>query len=276
MAEIIAVMSPKGGVGKTFIASTLSLCLAKLGHRVLVVDTDLHSSNLSIYLGMSNITTSLNDVIKYNSPVEKAIFHFNSMLDILPATTSIELEEVNFNIKFLRDLFFKLSKHYDFIIVDTKPGFSKNNKVVASLSDKILLVSTPDIPTLMTTHKLWVMLRSKHFAKQQLNSNVNAELVLNKVTRAYYELRNYEVEELMDIRIAAVVPFDRRVLRAVALRIELKGGRAFNAILKLARSLSESSNIHTKKWLKGLSTVNPEKEKPHFKHKTKKFLFFRF
>ncbi len=257
MSDIIAITSPKGGVGKTFIASTLAICLAKLGNHVLLIDTNLYASNLSLYLGMGHLPTTFNDVIKFNVPVEKAIYHFNDLLDVLPSTTNIELEEINFNIKFLRDLLFKLGRSYDFIILDTEPGFTKNNRAVVTVADKIFLISTPDIPTLMTTHKLVLILKNRGSNK--------TELILNKVMNAYYELKKNEIPELMGVDVLTTIPFDKNVLKAVSLRVELERGRAFKTILKLARNLTEE--IHSKE----------EKLIPNEKKKRKRrFLFFNF
>ena len=258
MSEIIAVTSPKGGVGKTFLASTLAVCLSNLGNHVLLVDTNFYASNLSLYLGMGHLPTTFNDVIKFNVPVEKAIYHFNDLLDILPATTNIESEELTPDIKFLRDIFFKLGKGYEFIILDTEPGFTKNNLAVDTVADKLLLISTPDIPTLMTTHKLVLMLRSR--------SRTNIQLVLNKVTHAYYELKDREVNELMGVNVVSIIPFDKHVLRAVSLRIEVDRGRAFSRVMTIARGLNDE--VKSKN---NLNKLGIKKDK-----KKRKFLFFRF
>ncbi len=231
MADIIAVMSPKGGVGKTFLASTLAISLSKLGHYVLLIDLNLYASNLSIYLGMKNLPTTMNDVIKFNVPPEKAIYKFKENLHVLPATTHVELEELNITMKFLRNFLFKLSSKYDYIIIDTEPGFTKNNDVIMRSVEKILLVSTPDIPTLMTTHKMVLMLKHKSIS--------NLGLVLNKVMNAYYELKTREVEELMGVDVLERIPFDKSVMKFVSLRTPITKGRAFRRVMSLAKRISE-------------------------------------
>ena len=48
LGKVLAVTSGKGGVGKTFVSANLAATLAKLGHRVLVLDADLGLANLDV------------------------------------------------------------------------------------------------------------------------------------------------------------------------------------------------------------------------------------
>lgn len=62
-ARIVAIGSGKGGVGKSFIASSLGIDLARRGQRVVVVDADLGGANLHTALGLSPAKVTLADVI---------------------------------------------------------------------------------------------------------------------------------------------------------------------------------------------------------------------
>ena len=65
MGQIIAVVSGKGGTGKTSFVSHVGLYLAKLGNRVLCVDCDIGLRNLDIALGMSDCAvTDFTDVLE--------------------------------------------------------------------------------------------------------------------------------------------------------------------------------------------------------------------
>ncbi len=61
--RLVAVGGGKGGVGKTFVASNLSACLARAGHTVIAVDGDLEGANLHTALGVAAPRASLADYV---------------------------------------------------------------------------------------------------------------------------------------------------------------------------------------------------------------------
>jgi flagellar biosynthesis protein FlhG len=61
--RVIACGGGKGGVGKTFLTANLAAALAKLGHRVLAVDTDLEGANLHTCLGVNSPRVSMADFV---------------------------------------------------------------------------------------------------------------------------------------------------------------------------------------------------------------------
>jgi flagellar biosynthesis protein FlhG len=81
--RLIALASGKGGVGKTWLAITLSHALARAGRRVLLVDADLGLANVDVQLGLRP-GPGLADVLAGRLPVpEAARRHPDLGLDIL-------------------------------------------------------------------------------------------------------------------------------------------------------------------------------------------------
>ncbi len=62
-ARTIAFGGGKGGVGKSFLVANLALAIAREGHRVIAVDTDLEGANLHTMLGVPRPSTSLADFV---------------------------------------------------------------------------------------------------------------------------------------------------------------------------------------------------------------------
>ena len=54
MSRLTAIMSGKGGVGKTTLTAALGITLARMGKKVLLLDGDLGLCNLDLILGVSD------------------------------------------------------------------------------------------------------------------------------------------------------------------------------------------------------------------------------
>ena len=93
MMRIIGIVSAKGGVGKTVVTSNLGITLAsKFNKKVAVVDCNLTTSHLGLYLGLYSFPITLNNVLRNEAVIEQAIYPHPSGLKIIPA--SIELKEL--------------------------------------------------------------------------------------------------------------------------------------------------------------------------------------
>lgn len=74
MGEVIVITSGKGGVGKTTTTANIGIGLAKLGKKVIVIDTDLGLRNLDVVLGLENrIIYNIVDVINGNCRLKQAL-----------------------------------------------------------------------------------------------------------------------------------------------------------------------------------------------------------
>ncbi|MET1159762.1 MAG: Mrp/NBP35 family ATP-binding protein [Thermoprotei archaeon] len=78
----IAVLSGKGGVGKSFISASLSLALAKEGYRVALLDGDLHGSSIPTLLGIeeANLYAGDEGIIPARGPLDIAFVSIGLML----------------------------------------------------------------------------------------------------------------------------------------------------------------------------------------------------
>lgn len=140
MTRIFAIVSQKGGVGKTSLVQNLGAELAQAGQRTLLVDFD-PQGNLTIGWGVdpSEERLIIYDAMNDSKLTATATIHLRPNLDLLPASLDLAGAELAFinaidrNTK-LQKVLASVAAQYDFILIDGPPslGFFTVNALVAA------------------------------------------------------------------------------------------------------------------------------------------------
>jgi flagellar biosynthesis protein FlhG len=152
-ARRIAVISGKGGVGKTVLTANLAAGLSLLGRRILVVDADLGLANLDILLGLDPKFT-IYDVLRGICSLEEVILPTAQGFDLLPAGSGLP-EGATFTSTFaehFETILRSLDSRYDAILFDAGAGIGDVVLYFANLAHEILLVVTPEPTSLMDAY----------------------------------------------------------------------------------------------------------------------------
>ncbi len=152
-ATIVAVFNPKGGVGKTTIATNLAATLqVRRAQRVLLVDADTVTGHVTTSLGLDQVRTVVDswreeaqDGVREEF-LEIASAHPSGMQVI--ALTSSPLHTDVLEPERIADAIAAARRAFDFIVVDTHPSYGSINLAIFDRSDRILLPVTPDLPAL--------------------------------------------------------------------------------------------------------------------------------
>ncbi len=235
MAEpyIIRISSQKGGVGKSIVAINFATSLKALGHKVLLIDSDFSNPSISVYLGLEDANIGYKEVFMGRvDPVRAIIPHSATGLSILPGTISARQfvpnrREVDALIPKIKRL------NYDFIIVDTQPGYLAPE--VLKMYGEALIVTTPEMSSLLAAIKL-----AHVYNKEQLRHN----LVVNRVRNRKYELSISEIEEIYENRVVSVLPEDEIVPLSVADHIP---AYSMNRRAQFSRAIGSMSRIYSGK-----------------------------
>ena len=147
---ITALISRKGGVGKTTTAINLSAALAGVGKKVLLVDLDSQASaSISLGVHRSSLAPSSSDVLLYSAAVQPLVRQTaHPGLDLITASVdlgSVDQELAQFtNRDFrLRSALESVKNDYDFIILDCPPNLSLVSVNALVASDNFVVPSVP-------------------------------------------------------------------------------------------------------------------------------------
>ena len=141
MSEIIAILSQKGGVGKTALTHNLGYELSRAGQRVLLVDFDPQSDlTSSVGLSLEEERPTVYEAMSKPKDTAECVVNVRPNLDLLPSHLSLAGAEIEFTMNMLVDRVQRLSNalrtianDYDYILIDGPPslGFFTVNALVA-------------------------------------------------------------------------------------------------------------------------------------------------
>ena len=160
MAKIIGVASGKGGVGKTTVVVNLATALTELENRVCIVDGNITASNLGIHLGVGDYPTTIHEVLKGDIKIIDAVYMHPSDLHVIPGSLSLA-DARAVKVGQLRRKLKQLSKHYDYIFVDTAPGLEEKAIKVIGSCDYIIIVTNPELPAVTDAIRVIEVIRKK-------------------------------------------------------------------------------------------------------------------
>lgn len=227
--RVISIVSGKGGVGKTTIASNLGAVLAGVfGKNVLVVDCNITTAHLGLYLGMDNLPVTLNHVLRGSANASEAIYSHPTGMKVLPA--SISLRDMDGVDMFrLKDVVRELRETHagiDYVLLDCAPGLGREAMSAIKSSSEMLFVSIPYMPALMDVVKCGHSVRGEGIK--------TTGLVLNMVSKAKHEVSEKEAERIVSLPVLASISHDAEVLRSLASRMPVV---VYNANSKAGRGM---------------------------------------
>ncbi len=150
--KLYAFFAAKGGVGTTTAATNLAVQIHRLtGKRTLLIDLDLELGETALLLGVRPRFNFIDMVKNFHRMdadlLASYIERHESGVHLLSSPVRPErIEEVT--AEEVRTVLRFLKQHYDYIIVDTSKTFSPHSAAAFEEADTVLLLTTPDLPSL--------------------------------------------------------------------------------------------------------------------------------
>lgn len=211
-AKTITVLSPKGGSGKSTIATNLAAGLARrAGASVAIIDLDLQFGDVAPYLQLLP-DSSIADVARTPESLDSTMLkvfltHHSSGLFALCAPESpAEAEEVTYDhsLQAIR----LLSGEFAHVVVDTPPDLGESTLAAVEAATDLVFVCSTDVSTIRS-------LRKELDALDLLGlTGPRRHLLLNRAD-AQVGVRLADIEDLLGLPVAVEIPSSRTVPTAV-------------------------------------------------------------
>jgi len=234
-APIIAILGPKGGTGKTLIATNLAVALAQRDANVVLVDLDLQFGDIGLALGLSPERT-MYDLMKAGPPfdhekLDRHLIRHSSGVKVLIAPTRPDQASA-VSIDFLRDIYASLRTMCDAVIVDTPPGFTPEVIATIDVSSEICMVGMLDSLSLKNTKLGLETLDLMGYDTDHVS------LVLNRAD-SRVGITPDDVSTIVGRGPDVSVPSDREIPRSVNEGTPIVASRQSSGAAKAFRSLAD-------------------------------------
>jgi pilus assembly protein CpaE len=240
--RVVAVFSPKGGVGRTTIAVNVAVAAAsEPGSRVALVDGSFQFGDVGVLLNLNPKNKSIADLVPEleaggePESLDTFLMTHSSGLKVLLAPPSPELAET-VTPSAAKRVLEVLRGRYDIVVVDCASSFSDATLAILDIADTILTVLTLEITSIKNLRLFLEVSDQLGYASDKV------QLVLNRADSAL-GIRVADVEHSIGRKVDHTVVSDGRSVvyalnRGVPFFLSNREAQVSQDILRLARSLT--------------------------------------
>ena len=215
MSEVIVVTSGKGGVGKTTTTANIGTGLAKLGKKVVMIDTDTGLRNLDVVLGLENrIVYNLVDVVEGNCRLKQAMITDKRCpyLYLLPTAQTRDKSAISPEqmIKLVDEI--KADpENFDYILLDCPAGIEQGFQNAIVAADRALVVTTPEVSAIRDADRIVGLLDANGLKDRE-------DLIVNRIRMDMVNRGDMmsieDVNDILQLNVIGAVPDDERIVVA--------------------------------------------------------------
>jgi septum site-determining protein MinD len=216
---VIAVISGKGGVGKTTTTANIGLGIAQNNKKCVVVDFDIGQRNLDMLLGLENrvVYDMVHVMEDENVSVNQALIKSkeNSNLSFLAASQTKDKSVLDS--EKIKKLIDELKSEFDFVILDAPAGIESGYEHTIEFADRAIIVVNPEVSSIRDSDRAIGILDSKS-QKVKDGQEVAKFLIINRIDSKMVQsgemLKSEDILEILSIPLIGKVPEDRGIIDA--------------------------------------------------------------
>ena len=204
MGKNIAVVSGKGGTGKTSFTACVSLALAAMGYSTLALDCDITLRNLDLALGLSDSAAmDFSDVLEGRCTLEEAAAPHRKYPTLSLLAAPLAPVGSRFSVEAMGALANQIRERYDYCLIDAPAGLGQGFTLATEAADSVVVVTTTDPAALRDAQRTVMELR--RFGTGQVH------LVVNRVQKKMLKALHTTIDDAMDtagLPLLGVIPED--------------------------------------------------------------------
>lgn len=218
MGIVIAVISGKGGVGKTTATANLGLGIAQNGKTCVVVDFDIGQRNLDMILGLENrVVYDMVQVMDEEASVKQALIKSKVSENLSFLAASQSKDKSVLNSEKVEKLIGTLKAGFDFVILDAPAGIESGYEHTIEFADAAIVIVNPEVSSIRDADRAIGILDSKS-NKVKNGEEVAKYLIINRIVADMVQsgemLRSEDILEILNIKLLGKVPEDKGVIDA--------------------------------------------------------------
>lgn len=208
MGQVIAVVSGKGGTGKTTFTAGVGASLALLGYKTLCLDCDVGLRNLDLALGLSDRAfMDFSDVVRGRTTLSQAVVQHPACRSLYLLTAPMSLRHADVSEAEMRLLLREIREQFDFCLIDAAAGLGDMFRLATCGADRAVVIATTDSTSLRDAQRTVAALRA--FPTGRLH------LVVNRVRRKLLQTLHATIDDAIDaagLPLLGVIPEDERLI----------------------------------------------------------------
>ena len=208
--RVIVVTSGKGGVGKTTTAANIGMSMARLGHKVALIDADIGLRNLDLLLGLENrVVFTAMEVFEGECQLHQALIRDKRWKNLSLVPISKHRQRYNITGQNMNTLVHLLQEHeFEYIVVDCPAGIDLGFVNAIAAANEGIVVTTAEITSIRDADRVAGLLEA--------NGVYDIKLIVNRVRSDMIERNDMmsvkDVQEILGIPLLGAIPEDTNVI----------------------------------------------------------------